>query len=280
LSRGTVVVTGSSSGIGRACALHLDELGFEVLAGVRRESDGESLRVEAGGALEPVMLDVTDSEAIASLATRVSERGVGLAGLVNNAGVGAGGPLEHLPVEEFRRVLDVNVTAQVAVTQALLPELRRARGRVVFMGSIGGRMALPYMSPYNASKFALEAIADSLRQELRPLGVQVSIVEPGSIDTLIWAKGAESSAALRERVDPAADRVYGERFDRFTEAARKTGERGIPPRRVAEAVAHALTASRPRTRYLVGADAKLQAGIRRVVPDRLRDRLVDLMARV
>lgn len=273
-----MVVTGSSSGIGRACALHLDELGFHVFAGVRRESDAEGLRAAATGALEPLILDVTDPAAIDALKARVAEVDGGrLSGLVNNAGVPAGGPLENIPLEEFRRVLEVNVTGQVAVTQALLPGLRRARGRVVFMGSIGGRMALPYMSAYNASKFAIEALGDSLRQELRPLGVHVSIVEPGSIATPIWGKGAESSTSSRGRLDPEADGVYGERLDRANEAARKTAERGIPPQRVAEVVGHALTADRPRTRYLVGADAKVQAGLKALVPDRLRDRLVARM---
>jgi NAD(P)-dependent dehydrogenase (short-subunit alcohol dehydrogenase family) len=205
--------------------------------------------------------------------------GGGLAGLVNNAGVPAAGPLENIPLEEFRRVLEVNVTGQVAVTQAFLAQLRRARGRVVFMSSIGGRMALPFMSPYHASKFALEAIGDSLRQELRPLGVRVSIVEPGSIATPMWGKGAETATTFRERLDPEADRVYGESLDRFSELARKTGERGIAPERVAEVVAHALTAAQPRTRYLVGVDAKLQARFQSLISDRVRDRLLARMTK-
>lgn len=279
-ARGAVVVTGCSTGIGRACALHLDALGFRVFAGVRKEEDAERLRAEAAGRLEPVLLDVTDGAAVDALKTRVAESAVGrLAGLVNNAGVPGSGPVEQIPVEEFRRVLEINVTAQVAVTQALLPELRRARGRVVFMSSIGGRVAQPFMSPYNASKFAIEAVGDSLRQELAPFGVHVSIVEPGSIATPIWDKGAESATNLRERLDPDTDRVYGEAIDRFSEVARKTGERGIPPEAVAKVVGHALTADRPRTRYLVGIDAKFLARLKGITPDRLRDRLMALTIR-
>lgn len=281
MSRGAVVVTGSSSGIGRACALHLDELGFQVLAGVRGEEDGERLRADASGALEPLILDVTDGAAIGALKARLAGvLGGRLAGLVNNAGIPASGALETVPLEEFRRAMEVNVTGQVAVTQALLPALRRARGRVVFMSSIGGRVAQPYMSPYNASKFAIEAIGDSLRQELGPLGVRVSIVEPGSIATAIWSKGAETATTFRERLDPEADRVYGESLDRFSEVARRTGERGISPDRVAEAVVHALTAARPRTRYLVGVDAKFMARFKHVTPDRFRDRIMGLIIRV
>ena len=273
-----MVVTGSSSGIGRACALHLDELGFHVFAGVRREEDGKRLRVEASGALEPLILDVTDEAATHAAGARVAEAAAGgLVGLVNNAGVQGAGPLENIPLEEFRRVLEINVTGQVAVTQAFLPQLRQRRGRIVFMSSIGGRMAFPFMSPYNASKFAIEAIGDSLRQELGPLGVRVAIVEPGSIDTPIWGKGASTAKTFRERLDPEADRVYGASLDRFSELRRKTGERGIPPRRVAEVVAHALTATRPRTRYLVGVDAKLQARFQSLTSDRLRDRLLARM---
>ncbi len=276
-----MVVTGSSSGIGRACALHLDGLGFRVFAGVRRDEDGERLRADASGALEPLILDVTDGAAIEGLKARLAEVADGrLAGLVNNAGVAASGPLEDVPLDEFRRAMEVNVTGQVAVTQALLPALRRARGRVVFMSSIGGRVAQPYMSPYNASKFAIEAVGDSLRQEVGPLGVHVSIVEPGSIATAIWDKGAETATSFRERLDPEADRVYGESFDRFSEVARKTGERGIPPERVAEVVVHALTAARPRTRYLVGVDAKVLARLARFTSDRFRDRFMALTIQV
>ena len=157
-ARGAVVVTGSSTGIGRACALHLDRLGFKVFAGVRSEGDGERLRAEASERLEPLILDVTDSEHIARAAERVSEATEArLAGLVNNAGIGTGGPLELLSVGDFRHQIEVNLIGQVAVTQAFIPALRHARGRLVFISSIGGLIATPYMAPYHASKFGIEA---------------------------------------------------------------------------------------------------------------------------
>lgn len=276
-AQGAVVITGSSTGIGRACALHLAGRGFQVFAGVRRPADGEALQGAADGGIEPLLVDVTDSEAVAAAAERVSEATGGrLAGLVNNAGIGVGGPLEGVPIDDLRRSLEVNVTAQVAVTQAFLPELRRARGRVIFMSSIGGRMATPFMGPYNASKFALEAVGDSLRQELRPWGIEVSIVEPGSIATPIWDKAA-ADGTIQERFGPEIKELYGHSMARFQDAVRKTAARGIPPERVAKAVAHALTARRPRTRYLVGIDAKIQAKLKRLVRDRPRDRLVARM---
>ena len=277
---GAVVVTGASSGIGLACALHLDRLGFEVFAGVRQAAAGDALRAEASERLQPLTIDVTDREAIAAAADRVSEAtGNRVVGLVNNAGIAIGGPLEALPIAELRRIIEVNVVGQVAVTQAFLPQLRRARGRIVLMSSIGGRMALPFLWPYHASKFALEAIGDSLRQELRASGVGVSIIEPGSIDTGIWDKGLRAADSIRDQYSEEIERVYGASLERLRELARESGERGIPPERVANAVAHALGSARPRTRYLVGLDARVQAALARFVPDRLRDRVAARLTR-
>src|SRR5262249_23161727 len=157
-SRGALLISGASTGIGRACTEHLDELGFSVFAGVRKQSDADSLRRAGSGRTQPLMLDVTDSESIVSAMRTVDEASPpGLAGLVNNAGVPAGGPLEFVPIEEWRLALEVNLIGQVALTQAALPALRKARGRIVNMTSIGGRLASPFLGPYNASKFALEA---------------------------------------------------------------------------------------------------------------------------
>jgi NAD(P)-dependent dehydrogenase (short-subunit alcohol dehydrogenase family) len=273
---GAVVVTGASTGIGRATALHLDSLGFQVLAGIRREADADSLRSAGSERLEPLHIDVTDSGSIAAAAVRVNELTgeAGLAGLVNNAGTVIAGPLEVLPIEELRRQLEINLVGQVAVTQAMLPALRRASGRIVFMSSIGGRIALPFNAPYHASKFGIEAVGDSLRQELRPWGIEVSIVEPGSVATPIWAKGSSEGDRLSEGMSEDHVELYGETIDRFRTAALEIGEEGIPPERVAEVVAQALTAKRPKTRYLVGRDAKVRARVRRVIPDRVFDRLV------
>jgi NAD(P)-dependent dehydrogenase (short-subunit alcohol dehydrogenase family) len=262
----TVVVTGASSGIGEACAVRLAEVGWKVYGGVRTAEAADSLR---GRGVEPLELDVTDPEQIASAAETVGDE---LNGLVDNAGIAIAAPLELVPIDELRHQLEVNLVGQVAVTQALLPALRRARGRVVLMGSIGGRSALPFLGPYAASKHALEAVADSLRVELRPFGIAVSIVEPASIATAIWQKGASRADDLRDRLDPEAAELYAEPIAAFRKVALSRGP-GADPRDVAKAVEHALTAKRPKARYLVGRDAHLRAWIERL-PTRLRDRVL------
>ena len=257
----TALVTGASSGIGEACALRLVRGGWRVLAGVRRAGD-------APDGTEEVLLDVTDAEQIAAAASRVAE----LDGLVNNAGIALAGPLEFLPAEELRRQLDVNVVAQVAVTQAFLPALRRARGRIVFVGSIAGRAALPFIGAYSASKHALEAVADTLRLELAPFGINVSIVEPGTIRTPIWEKSAAVADGLLQEAPPELDGLYGARIASFSRIALARARQGAPAEDVAKAVEAALTAQRPRPRALVGRDAKLRAALQRL-PDGLRDRV-------
>jgi NAD(P)-dependent dehydrogenase (short-subunit alcohol dehydrogenase family) len=268
-SRGAVVITGASTGIGAACAAHLSSLGFRVFAGVRKPEDAE--RARAAGQ-EPLTIDVTDGDSIRAAVEQLGD--TPLAGLLNNAGVAVAGPLEFIPIEEFRRQLDVNVVGQVAVTQAFLPALRKARGRIVFMGSIGGRVALPLLSPYAASKFALEAIADSLRRELRQWGMQVSIVEPGAIATPIWDKSRAANEELSQDAPPEAVELYGKLIERIRAESANLGETGLPPLEVAKAVGHALTAGRPKTRYLVGREAKGRAAAAAVLPDRAFDALV------
>jgi NAD(P)-dependent dehydrogenase (short-subunit alcohol dehydrogenase family) len=270
------LVTGASSGIGRATALRLDRAGHRVLASVRRDEDGEALAAAASDRLEPVPLDVTDGASIAALAERVdSDRaGAGLDGLVNNAGTAIAGPLEMIPIDDFREQLEINLVGQVAVTQALLAPLRRARGRVVFVSSIGGRLAVPFNGPYHASKWAIEAIGDSLRGELRRWGMAVSLIEPGSVATPIWGKGEARADELLDALGPEAERLYGKSIAGFRAQVRATAARGIDPDEVAAVIEMALTAARPRTRYLVGRDAKIQARLRRLVPDRLFDRWV------
>ncbi len=270
-----VLVSGSSTGIGRATALRLDRAGFRVFAGVRNRGDAESLEADGSDRLEPVILDVTDEGTIAATRERIDQVTEGrLAGLVNNAGIVVAGPIETLELDGLRRQLNVNVTGQVAVTQAFLPQIRAAKGRIVLMASIGGRMSLPYLSAYHASKFALEGVGDSLRMEMRPFGVAVSIVEPGAIATPFWAKGNEQVERVIEAMSTAQRDAYEASTMAAAEGARKAEERGIAPERVAKAVEHALTASRPKTRYLVGIDARVQAALRRWLPDRLLDRLV------
>lgn len=257
--------------------LRLDAAGWRVFAGVRRESDAESLRAEASARLTPLLLDVTDAAQIAAAAELIeAEAGEGLAGLVNNAGIAVPSPLETIPIDDFRHQIEVNLTGQVAVTQALLPAIRRAGGRVVFISSIGGRIAFPMTGAYHAAKFGIEAVGDVFRQELRSWDISVSIVEPGSIDTPIWQRGESTADAIGER-SPQREALYGRAIERYREVVRQTAERGIPPEKVARAVEHALTARRPRPRYLVGLDAKVQARVKPLIPTRVFDRIVARM---
>ena len=263
---GTVVISGASTGIGRATALHLEGLGFDVLAGVRREAD-------APEGTTPLLLDVTDQAAIDALAQRVAGRP--LAGLVNNAGIGVGGPVEHIPLAEWRRQFDVNLFGHVAMTQALLPALLAGRGRIVNIGSIGGRQALPLLSPYAASKFAMHGLSDSLRLELRRQGVHVALVEPGAIATEIWRKADESFEAIESDLPAEVAARYRKELDGARKASDRAARHAIPADKVAAVVGHALTARRPRARYVVGADARGQALIERL-PAAARDRLLRL----
>jgi NAD(P)-dependent dehydrogenase (short-subunit alcohol dehydrogenase family) len=275
----SVLVTGASTGIGRATALRLDAAGWRVFAGVRRDADAESLREEAGGKrLAPLMLDIADARQIAAAGERISAEvgAAGLDGLVNNAGIGVPGPLETIPMEDFRRQVEVNMIGHVAVTKTMLPAIRRARGRIVFISSIGGRIAFPLNGAYHVAKFGIEAAGDVFRQELRSAGISVSIVEPGSIKTPIWERSDREIDSLLERA-PETEALYGKQVAAIRRVSRKLGEGGIPPERVAARIEHALSARRPRTRYLVGADAKLQARAKLVTPARAWDRIVARM---
>ena len=249
---------------------------------MRREEDAESLRAEGSDRLIPVMLDVTDAAQVAAAAGLLGDAvgESGLDGLVNNAGIAVLSPLETIPLDDFRRQIEVNLTGQVAVTQAMLPLVRRASGRVVFVSSIGGRMALPFGAPYHAAKFGVEAVADCLRQELAPWEIDVAVIEPGSIDTPIWERGERIADEVAARAPAAQEELYGATIERFRAAVRRTAERGIAPEKVARAVAHALTARRPRTRYLVGADAHGQALASRLLPDRAFDWVVARAMRI
>ncbi len=264
----SVLLTGASTGIGRASALRLDSAGWRVFAGVRREADAESLSLAASDRLVPLMLDVTDPAQILAAREGIAAEldGRGLDGLVNNAGVAIPGPLETLPIDDFRRQIEVNLTGQVAVTQAMLGRIRQARGRIVFISSIGGRIAFPLTGAYHASKFGIEAVGDVFRQELRPWGISVSIVEPGSIDTAIWGRGEREADEVGERAHPDQGDLYGKAIASYRKVARQLAKRGIAPEKVAETVEHALSASRPHARYLVGLDARIQARLKPLVP--------------
>jgi NAD(P)-dependent dehydrogenase (short-subunit alcohol dehydrogenase family) len=272
----TVVVTGTSSGIGEACALQLDGLGFRVFAGIRKEADGVALQQKASARLTPVLLDITDAASIASAVdTLTSTFGVTrLAGLVNNAGIAVAGPLEFLPIADLRKQLEVNVIGHIAVTQAFLPLLRQGRGRVVMVGSLGGRVALPFNGPYHASKFALEGLTDSLRVELRPWGIQVALVEAGIISTPLWKKSTIGEQSSLAHLPQHTYDLYGPAVPALSDFALRATKIGTPSDAVARAIVHALTASRPKTRYLVGRGTWLGTTIFARLPDRLRDFLI------
>jgi NAD(P)-dependent dehydrogenase (short-subunit alcohol dehydrogenase family) len=267
----SVLVTGASTGIGRATALRLDAAGWRVFAGVRKEEDAESLRRAGSERLEPLFIDVTDAEQIAAGAARIEAEPGGLSGLVNNAGVAIPSPLETMPIDDFRRQIEINLTAHVAVTQAMLPAIRRGGGRIVFISSIGGRIAFPMTGAYHVAKFGIEAAGDVFRQELRPWGIPVSIVEPGSIATPIWERGESEADQLG---DSKRESLYGQAIASYRKVVRQLAERGIAPEKVAETIEHALTARRPRTRYLVGVDARVQARLRPLLPTPVFDRIV------
>jgi NAD(P)-dependent dehydrogenase (short-subunit alcohol dehydrogenase family) len=272
----SVVITGASSGIGAACALHLDKLGLRVFAGVRRQTDAEALKSKASSRLVAIALDVADTLSVSTAASAVAGAvgDAGLDGLVNNAGVVVTGPVEFLPLPELRRQLEINVVGQVAVTQAFLPLIRAARGRIVNMGSIAGRLATPFSSAYGASKFALEALTDALRLELAPWGISVSIIEPGAVATPIWEKGMKNGAAMLAAAPPEALVLYAEALEAFKKTSEHAARNAADPLEVARAVEHALVAAKPRTRYVIGRRAKIGAAMALLVPDRLRDSMV------
>ena len=268
------VISGCSTGIGRASALRLDAAGWRVFAGVRKAEDAESIAATGSERLEPVILDITDSASIDLARERLErEAPAGVDGLVNNAGTAYTGPLEFVPLDDFRHQLEVNLTGHLAMTQAFLPALRTAGGRVVNVTSIGGIVATPFFGPYCASKFGLEALSDCLRVELRPWGIETVAIEPGSIATEIWESGARLFEQLRERMPPQALELYAKALEATARASAETGARGIPPERAAEVIEKALTARRPRARYLIGRDAYAMATGARLLPARLYDRL-------
>lgn len=269
-----VVITGTSTGIGRACALTLDRMGLRVFAGVRRAEDGEQLRAAASPSLTPVLVDITDEASIRRARDLVAERvdGAGLAGLVNNAGTTVPWPAEYLPLDVFRDQLEINLTGHLAVTQAFLPLLRSARGRIVNISSVGGKVGGPFMAGYSAAKHGLEGLSDTLRLELAGLGIRVSVVEPGFVSTAMRGKLLRDTQATLRSLPADGRQRYGRELERVASNVDREAAHGSPPEVVARAVAHALTSRRPRVRYGAGAGAKRLLFLRRVLPDRWMDR--------
>ena len=272
-----VVVTGTSSGIGRACALLLIRNGFTVFAGVRKPADGDSLRREAGERLIPLHIDVTDHEGVAAAAgltaSTLRARGLSLYALVNNAGIGVSAPLEFQPLDDIRRSFEVNVLGQIAVTQAFLPLLRETRGRIVNICSIGDRIAIPFGGTLNGSKSAFAMMSESLRLELRPWGMYVVIIDPGAITTPAVDKTLGDPEGMLRRMSPDAERLYGKLFRGFIERAGARERNGSPPDVVADAVLSALRDAHPHRRYVVGKGARVLATLPKILPAPLLDRV-------
>jgi len=267
-----VFVTGASTGIGNATVRRLAN-NARVFAGVRSEADYRALG-EVGPNVVPVYLDVVDENSIARAEAEVAAAtGGSLDGLVNNAGIVVAAPLEIVPPAEFRKQLDVNVTGPLLVTQAFMPLLRAARGRIVMIGSISGKFSSPFMGAYSASKFALEAMSDALRLELAPFGIKVVLVEPGPVKTPLWQRTQDASDKSIGALDPAAVAPYAASIDKMRAMARKLEAGGSSPERVAEVVERALAVKSPRARYLVGREARVQLIVGRL-PEGIRDKLI------
>jgi len=269
-----VLISGAATGIGAATALRLARRGTPVLANVRREADGAALVAEGGSNVRPLVFDVTDAAAIERVrAELAAEPGFALDALVNNAGIGLAGPLEILPLADIRKQLEVNVIGALALTQAFLPMLRATRGRLINVTSIAGKFAAPFGGAYAASKFALEAASDALRLELAPFGIRVVMVEPGAVKTKFWERGAAAAEAMLEHVPPERLALYRGVLERFRSYVLKTVETAASADRVAATIERALVSPKPRARYLVGADARLQLVLARL-PEPVRDAMV------
>jgi NAD(P)-dependent dehydrogenase (short-subunit alcohol dehydrogenase family) len=276
--RELIVVTGASTGMGAATARELARRGFHVLAGVRREIDADALR---GEGIEPQILDITVESDVAAIADRVAADPLGrpLRALINNAGIAVNAPVEALPIAEWRRQFEVNLFGHVAMIQALMPSLLRSSGTVVNISSVGGKVALPTYPAYAGTKFALEALSDSMRREVNALGVKVVVVEPGAVKTEMAQRGVATADRLKAGMTADQLERYGDLIDAMSNLARSFDTDGVPAERAANVIANAATAPRPRTRYTIGRDAAILLRLSRVVSDRFLDRVVRLILR-
>lgn len=264
-----VLITGASRGIGRATALRLARSGWDVYATVRSVADGESLVAEAGERLRPVQLDLTDDAQVAAVPEQLPER---LDALVNNAGIVVSGPLESLSAAELREQFEVNVVAAVALTNAVLPKLRQSHGRIVFLSSLSGRVSTPMTGAYNASKFAIEAVADAWRLELRPWDIDVVLIEPAMTDTDLWRKAPETLESDVAGLSDEHRDLYAGHLEGMRKTIPRMQKMAKPVEGVAAAIERALTTNRPRARYVIGADMKVQAALSTITPTALQDR--------
>lgn len=271
--RGNVLITGASSGIGESCAVFLSRLGFTVFAGVREKSAAEKLALQNPEKIIPVFIDITNQTMIDNVFELINQKAgqQGLYGLVNNAGIGFGAPIECIPPEQLKKVFEINVFGQIAMIQTFLPLIRKARGRIVNMSSISGRLPQPYQSTYSAAKMALESFSDSLRVELRPWDIRVSVIIPGGVKTPIWNKSTEITRQLFAQCPLHQQELYKPSITAFLHTADGFCRRSISPQAVAKAVARALAAPNPRSRYIVGTDAHVMYYFIKPLPDLIRD---------
>jgi NAD(P)-dependent dehydrogenase (short-subunit alcohol dehydrogenase family) len=271
--RGFIVVTGTSTGIGAATAVHLARNGFHVFAGVRRAEDGKALRAQEPEGLTPVIIDVTEQSTISAAATTIADvvGDLGLAGLVNNAGIAKPAPIEFQPISDFRTQLEVNLFGPVAMIQAFLPLIRRGRGRIVNVGSIGGLLVLPLNGAYSASKFGIRAVTDALRLELRQWNIHVSLIEVAPVKTAIFGKTYAELDKLETNLGAAGYGLYEEQIAGFRKATEQAAADADPPLVIAKSIFSALTSDKPKTRYLVGHGGK-EVAVVAALPDRARDR--------
>ena len=269
-TQGLIVVTGASTGMGASAARELARQGFHVLAGVRRDRDADAIRSTG---IEPVILDITRSEQVEALAARVAGDPRPLHALVNNAGIQVNGPVEALPMAQWRWVFEVNLFGHIAVTQALLPALLRSKGRVINISSVGGKIAMPTYGAYAGAKFALEAVSDALRREVAPLGVQVVLVEPGGVRTEMAARGIATANHLATQMTPEQDERYGRLVHAINTLMASGTASGLTADAAARVIAKAVTTRRPRTRYTIGRDAALLTCLVRMLSDRALDRI-------
>lgn len=272
----SLLVTGASTGIGQACALAFDRDGWTVFAGVRRAEDGRTLAAQASNRFSWLILDVTNAAQVAAArdAVEAATAGRGLDALVNNAGVAVAAPVEFVPARDLRQQFDVNVFGLIDVTQTFIPLLRTAKGRIVNIGSIAGRITTPLMSPYCASKHAVEAITDALRLELAPWGIHASVIEPGMVMTPIWEKGIEQMEERLATMPPQALELYAPIIRGFGRIVQGAPRRALSPDAVVKAVRHALESPRPRPRYVVGRDAKIRLLLQSLLPRRWMDGII------
>ncbi len=265
------MITGASSGIGEACALHFDKKGFRVFAGVRKASDGEALRQKTSDRLTPLIMDVTDQASVNAAAQSIERKEI--SGLVNNAGIAISAPVELIPIDKLREQLEVNVIGQVAVIQAFLPLLRHGRGRIVNISSVAGRSTLPFTGAYSASKRAIEAISEALRMELREWAIHVAVIEPGAVKTPIWDKGLQRADEMIAQFPDEGLDLYRYLIAKIKIAAGQAARGGVDPSEVVKAVDHAMTSPKPKTRYVVGKDAKMRM-LLNYLPAKTRENIV------